>query len=149
MDRSLALRRRLRREQTPAESQMWPLLRGRALDGAKFRRQMHVCGFVVDFACISHGLIVELDGAVHDEPEKAEHDRDRDALLRARGWTVLRFRNGELQRHPEVVVEVVRRTLNALTPAASRRPLSRRPGEGEETGNPLSGHRIVEDVTDP
>lgn len=147
LNRSLDLRRQLRREQTPAESQMWPLLRGRALDGVKFRRQAHVCGFVVDFACISHGLVVEMDGAVHDEPQKAAQDRERDALLRANGWTVLRFRNGDLQRHPEVVVEVVRRTLTALTPAASQRPVSRRARDG--TGNSPAGQGIAEDAPDP
>lgn len=123
--REMAFRRRLRREATPAEAQLWPLLRGRALDGCKFRRQVLLCGWVVDFACLSHKLVVELDGAVHDDPEQAASDMQRDAWLHENGWTVLRFRNGDLQRNPADVLGTVSRALSALTPAAARRPLSR------------------------
>jgi len=146
----LALRRRLRREQTPAESQLWGLLRGRGVDGVKFRRQAPVCGWVVDFACVSHRLVVELDGAVHDVPDQLARDRDRDAWLRENGWTNLRFRNGDLRFDPDGFIRAIRLALGALgalTPAAARRPLSRRAGEGWE--NQASSQGIPEDVTDP
>jgi uroporphyrinogen-III synthase len=92
-DRDVRFRRGLRRGQTPVESQLWSLLRGRAVLGAKFQQQAPICGWVVDFSRISRKLVVEMDGAFHDEPEQAARDLARDACLRECGWTVLRFRN--------------------------------------------------------
>ena len=128
--RDVTFRGTPRREQTPAESALWTLLRGRALAGAKFRRQVPVNGWVADFACLSHRLIIELDGAVHDEPDQAARDLSRDASLREIGWTILRFRNGDLREDSDRVVGSIRQALEALTPAAPQRPLSRRAGEG-------------------
>jgi hypothetical protein len=46
---------------------MWRLLRDRRFAGVKFRRQVPVGPFVVDFASMEHRLIVELDGGQHAE----------------------------------------------------------------------------------
>jgi very-short-patch-repair endonuclease len=86
--------RRLRREQTPAEGLLWQNLRARRLNGAKFRRQHPVGNHIVDFCCLSHRLIVEVDGGQHaDEVGK---DDARTKRLEAHGFKVIRFWNGEV-----------------------------------------------------
>ena len=60
--------RELRREMTPAEKILWHELRGNKL-GVHFRRQQIIEGFIVDFYCHQAGLVIELDGSVHEEDE--------------------------------------------------------------------------------
>src|SRR5260370_41101754 len=57
--------RRLRENQTDVENKLWSQLRGRQLNGVKFRRQHPIGPFVVDFCCVERGLVVELDGGQH------------------------------------------------------------------------------------
>ena len=45
--------RKLRRDQTDAERKLWFRLRDRRLNGLKFRRQMPVRLYIVDFCCES------------------------------------------------------------------------------------------------
>jgi very-short-patch-repair endonuclease len=85
--------RLLRRNATEIEQIMWRLLRDRRLSGFKFRRQVPVGPFVLDFACITHRLAVELDGSQHFD---SAHDTKRDAFLRSRGWRVIRFWNTDV-----------------------------------------------------
>ena len=63
---------------TDAELRLWRLLRDRRLSGFKFRRQVPVGPYIVDFLCVGAKLIVEADGSQHAEslPDKA-----RDAYL--------------------------------------------------------------------
>jgi very-short-patch-repair endonuclease len=86
--------RRLRATMTDAEQRLWYHLRGRRFLGAKFRRQMPLGRYVVDFVCLEQRLVLELDGGQHADRTGA--DQDRDAWLRARGFRVLRFWNNEV-----------------------------------------------------
>jgi len=88
--------RELRKKQTPAEEAMWAMLRNRQLANLKFRRQHQIGDYIVDFFCAERGLIVELDGSVHDTPERMKADKKRDAYLRSLGHTVLRFKNHQV-----------------------------------------------------
>jgi very-short-patch-repair endonuclease len=81
----------LRHAMTPAERLLWQHLRANRLDGFHFRRQQVIDGFIVDFYCHAAGLIVEVDGVVHQE--QIEYDEQRDQILTARGLRILRFRN--------------------------------------------------------
>jgi very-short-patch-repair endonuclease len=83
--------RELRTRQTEAELVLWAALRNRGLGGLKFRRQHPIGPFVADFCCPDRRLVVELDGDVHET--QVEHDAEREALLVAAGYRVLRFRN--------------------------------------------------------
>jgi very-short-patch-repair endonuclease len=85
--------RRLRRRPTDAEIRMWYLLRGRRLAAFKFRRQVAIGPWVVDFLCPSRHLVVEIDGGQH-----AENQRDiaRDRELVARGYRVVRYWNHDV-----------------------------------------------------
>ena len=57
--------RNLRRDLTPAEKILWPILRNRAFGGLKFRRQQEIGPFIVDFFCAAVRVVVELDGESH------------------------------------------------------------------------------------
>ena len=99
--RRTKLARTLRQKQTDAERKMWRLLRGRRLDGLKFKRQAPIGRFVVDFVCPEHHLIVELDGGGHTYDAPIVRDADRTAQLEAMGYVVMRFWNRDvLKRTP-------------------------------------------------
>mgnify|MGYP003947218511 CR=1 FL=1 len=85
--------RELRQRQTRAEEALWKALRGRRLDGLKFRRQHPVGRYFADFACEPLRLVVELDGGVHDQDEAHLNDYLRQQEMEALGWCVLRFPN--------------------------------------------------------
>lgn len=57
--------RELRKRQTPEEAKLWAVLRSRGLDGYKFKRQVPIGHFVVDFFCEESNLVIELDGGQH------------------------------------------------------------------------------------
>jgi len=86
--------RRLRRDRTDAEARLWEALRGCRLEGWKWRRQVPVGPFIVDFLCLRSALAVEVDGGVH--AERPDRDARREAYLKARGLKVLRFWNAEV-----------------------------------------------------
>ncbi|MBW7465454.1 endonuclease domain-containing protein [Pontibacter aydingkolensis] len=86
----------LRNGLTPAEEELWRILRGRELEGRKFRRQHSIENYIVDFYCASEKLVIEVDGAVHDSPEAIANDSLRDEMLRHWGLKVLRIRNDEV-----------------------------------------------------
>ncbi|MDF1601576.1 endonuclease domain-containing protein [Mesorhizobium sp. YIM 152430] len=96
--------RSMRREPTEAENRLWHELRGRRLDRIKFRRQVPVGRYVVDFVCLEAMLVVELDGSQHAE---SAHDMVRDAELKARGFRVLRFWNDDVLKDMNGVCDTI------------------------------------------
>lgn len=81
---------------TDAELKLWNALRAHRLGGLSFRRQLPILGYIVDFACPSHKLIIELDGTQHAEDGAMDYDRQRADTLRQHGWTTLRFWNHDI-----------------------------------------------------
>ena len=110
----------LTREPTLAELALWKLLRGRGLAGLKFRRQVPIGPYIADFACYEAKLVVEADGGVHRLRE--DRDAERDAWLRAHGFTVLRLDNELIIGRPDLAVATIRE--------ASRRHPSSEPLRG-------------------
>lgn len=103
--------RALRRAETPAERELWRWLRGRKLEGAKFRRQHPLDPFVVDFFCEEARLVVEADGAPHfPSPLR---DRTRDLWFAATGLTVLRFENCQILEHTAAVLDRIRQAIQS------------------------------------
>lgn len=90
--------RQMRRVMTDAELKLWNELRAHRLMGLGFRRQFPIAGYIVDFACPSHRLVVELDGSQHGDDMRAAADATRTAKLQQDGWTVLRFWNDDVLR---------------------------------------------------
>ncbi|MBC7769235.1 MAG: DUF559 domain-containing protein [Phycisphaerales bacterium] len=119
-DRTRAQQRaqQLRRDQTSSEKALWRILRDLKHEGAHFRRQCHVGDFVYDFAALSQRLLIELDGAVHDDPEVQAQDALKTSSAEARGFRVLRLTNAEVS-YTEHVLERVREHLLPPTPNPS------------------------------
>jgi len=86
--------KQLRLNTTDAESILWYNLRNRRFLGNKFRRQMPVGKYIVDFVCLEKMLIIELDGGQH--AEAVEYDLMRTKALNKRGYKVIRFWNDEV-----------------------------------------------------
>jgi very-short-patch-repair endonuclease len=114
MDREAATKRarRLRRNPTATERAVWERLRQRRLEGLKFRRQMPLGPYVLDFVCLRHRLVIEADGPFHDPVCDAE----RDAWLKAKGFRVLRFSNREILGSPGLVADRILAALEDLPP---------------------------------
>ena len=85
--------RKLRRNQTKEERELWQALRGRQFAGFKFRRQHVAYGYILDFYCADAKLAVELDGFQHGSPEEIQNDGARSKRLTEQGIEVLRFWN--------------------------------------------------------
>jgi adenine-specific DNA-methyltransferase len=97
--------RELRKNLTEAEAFAWAKLRYRQLGGYKFRRQMSLGSFVVDFVCLERRLVLELDGGQH--ADQREDDQRRTDWLESQGFQVLRFWNHDVLRDWEVVEHVI------------------------------------------
>ena len=93
---------------TDAERALWRILRLRQVEGKRFRRQVPIDCYIVDFACLEARLIIEVDGGQHFE---SESDRKRDAYLRSQGFRVLRFWNNEILANREGVFQVITEAL--------------------------------------
>ena len=131
--RLLEMSRRFRQVPTPAEAVLWELLRGRRLDGLKFRRQHVVAGFIVDFYCAEQRLVIEVDGPVHGRYRSA--DAARVAILGTAGRRVLRLANDTVLHDLPSALATIRRAAGVPHPPG---PLSI-PGEGERATGRRSG----------
>src|SRR4051794_20513264 len=89
--------RRLREQQTAAETKLWDWLRSRRFQGHKFRRQFAVGPYFTDFCCIQRRLIIELDGYQH--LRMRDDDANRTAYLNQRGFRVMRFWNTDMEKN--------------------------------------------------
>ena len=94
--------REMRRNLTPEEKLLWQHLRANRLSGFHFRRQQVIDGFIVDFYCHAAGLVIEVDGDVHEK--QIEYDAERDRALSMRDLRILRFRNEEIRSNLEGVL---------------------------------------------
>ncbi len=93
---SIARAKRSRADPTSAEAKLWSILRSRRYREAKFRRQHAIGPYVVDFACVSARLVIEVDGPSHDRTDQAAFDAQRTAFLEGAGWRVRRIANAEV-----------------------------------------------------
>ena len=107
--KQLGRARRMRSAPTYAERLMWEHLKGKRLGGHKFRRQMPIDEFIVDFACFASKLVVELDGEQH--AENGSYDEFRTSVIGRHGYEVLRFWNHEVLEDLDGVLAVIRAKL--------------------------------------
>ena len=115
-----------RKNPTEAESVMWDMLKGNNL-GYHFRRQHIILDYIVDFVCLEKGLVIELDGGYHNDPQQKAYDGYRTAHLQRLGYTELRFKNEELLCTPDAVIKKIKETLESL-PSINSLPF--REGQG-------------------
>ena len=99
--------RQLRQQMTPAEQMLWKRLHNRQVAGLKFRRQQAFGPYIFDFFCSQLKLVIELDGAIHNDPIERANDAERDAQCRAHGLTVLRFTNDEVFYNIEGIIQAI------------------------------------------
>ena len=99
--------RELRQVETETEKIMWESLRGKRLNGLKFRRQHPYEHYVLDFFCVEHQLAVELDGSVHDVLDQVAYDEERTRFLNEHGLRVIRFRNEEVKKNLSKVLQKI------------------------------------------
>lgn len=102
-----------RKNPTEAESILWDMLKGNNI-GLHFRRQHIILDYIVDFICIEKGLVIELDGGYHNDPEQKEYDERRTAHLQQLGYTELRFANEELLTNPDAVIARIKEVAISL-----------------------------------
>jgi very-short-patch-repair endonuclease len=106
----------LRKGMTKAEVHLWSVLKGKQLDGFKFRRQHSIGNFIVDFYCFPEKLAIELDGEYHLNSSVKEYDAKRQAYLESLGIRVLRFRNDEVIYNLDAVLDSIATELGGPGP---------------------------------
>lgn len=118
--------RKLRQNQTDAETAFWHSVKAKRFEGRKFRRQFPIGPFYADFACVELKLVVEIDGGQHNENSR---DDERTCMLNNLGYEVVRYWNNDVLSNLEGV-------LHSLSPARffarESRSLSRRERELKE-----------------
>jgi len=103
---------------TPAEKRLWWHLRRRtALEGTYFRRQVPLGSYVVDFCCLKHKLIIEVDGASHSYDMQQARDAARDETLQSQGFRILRVTNHTVLTDMDAVMDTIHAHLSEIAPA--------------------------------
>lgn len=104
----LAFGRKLRNSPTRWEFNLWQHLKNSNL-GFRFKRQVYIGRYIVDFCCNQKKLIIEVDGASHRyNPLK---DKERLTFLDREGYIVLRFWNGEIDKDIDSVLDKIIKVL--------------------------------------
>ena len=101
----------LRKNQTEAELILWEAIRKKSLD-VKFRRQHIIGANIVDFVCLDHKLVIEVDGKIH--LNQKEYDAERTKQLESIGFSVIRFTNEEIIHDIENVISKIKLKLEEL-----------------------------------
>jgi very-short-patch-repair endonuclease len=127
---ALVRAKRMRSEPTDAERALWQLLRAKRFSGYKFKRQVPIDRYIVDFICFNHRLIIEADGSQHAENT---YDEARDSYLSQQNFRMLRFWNNDILTNAEGVSEAIWAALQDETSTPSPQPLSRK-GRGALEG---------------
>lgn len=97
--------KRLRKRQTIHEALLWQKLRAKRFHDYKFKRQVPIGPFIVDFLCFEARLVIEVDGYSHWLPGAQEYDRMREEYLEERGFKILRFGNTDVHESLEDVLK--------------------------------------------
>ncbi len=107
--------RKLRKKQTTAESLLWNELRGKRLEGLKFRRQHPIARFSVDFYCHEKSLVIEIDGEYHNSLQAQSKDKERTEALESLELIVIRFKNEEVIHNMAKVLKAISDELKKCT----------------------------------
>ena len=102
VDRRLA--KSMRSMPTDAERKLWELVRAGRIRGMRFKRQVPLDGYILDFVCFERKLILEADGSQHAE---SVGDALRDAHFAASGFTTLRLWNYDILTNPDGVARAI------------------------------------------
>ncbi len=100
-------RKDLRNNPTKTEKLLWTVLKGKQLEGYKFRRQYGVGKYVIDFYCVKKKFAIEVDGEVHDNEESQKYDKERSEFIKNFGIRIMRIRNEDVEGSIDKVVEKI------------------------------------------
>ncbi len=114
--------KRMRNQPTEAESLLWSLLSNKQLEDYKFRRQHIIGSFIVDLVCLKKGLIIEIDGLIHQLPENKTSDAERTEWLNNQGFEVMRFTNDEVIHKTALVLDAILSKLKTISDLKDRSP---------------------------
>jgi len=114
------LSQELRKNMTDAERMLWSKIRMKQLRGLMFSRQKPLGEYIADFYCHEALLVIELDGAIHDQKEQRERDIRREAALKDHRLKVLRFKNEEVLQRPAEVLAKIEATLRQALASRER-----------------------------
>jgi len=128
----LEIARQFRKESTKGEKILWEALRGKKLDGIKFRRQQPVGYFVVDFYNSVNRLVVEVDGPIHEIQKEADEARQR--ILEELGLAVFRIKSEVVEDNLPMALALIRDEIRRLGFKNSQGIPSPFMGEGEGGG---------------
>lgn len=104
---------------TEAEIILWSKLKNKQFIGRKFRRQVSINNYVVDFYCSELKLVVEVDGDLHYlSKETIKYDKIRQSLIEVLGIKFLRFTNTEIYQNLGGVLRTIESKVFELTPPA-------------------------------
>ena len=108
------------REQRETESDyyrdVWEMLRQKQMRGLKFRRQVPLPPYTLDFACLDPKLDIEIDGAPHTTAEAAKADAVRDAFVRSHGFNILRIDGFDILCDPDTVKQRIKAFVDKNVP---------------------------------
>lgn len=110
----LVVAREFRKNPTPSEAILWNALRRKGLDGVKFRRQLPIGPFVVDFYAPSHRLIVEIDGPIHIQQQHADIGRQK--LLEELGLRFVRLNADLVEKDLPAALNLIRLAMHPSIP---------------------------------
>ncbi len=100
-----------RKNETAAEAKLWEYLKGLRTKEHRFTRQYIIDQYIVDFACIQKKIVIEVDGKYHDTVEQKEYDALRTAVIEKHGFSVLRFKNDEVEKAMDRVIATIENAL--------------------------------------
>jgi very-short-patch-repair endonuclease len=104
--------RQFRKEPTKSEHFLWQALRGKKLDGLKFRRQQPIGPFVVDFYNSYYRLVIEVDGPIHEYQKHA--DQERQTILETLGLNIVRIKADLVEKNLNDALEMIRAKIKEL-----------------------------------
>ncbi|MFN8354841.1 MAG: methionine synthase [Spirosomataceae bacterium] len=110
---------RMRNQPTKAEEVLWEVLKGKQLEGYKFRRQHIVGQYIADFICLKENLIIEIDGSIHQLPENKISDAERTDWLNSEGYKVIRFTNDEVINNLPYVLDCILEAIKQAPPSGA------------------------------
>ena len=103
----------LRKNMTPWERKLWYCFL--KTYPVRFQRQKQIENYIVDFFCARAGLILELDGGGHYDPQTQKKDEERSIKLESHGYKVIRFCNRDIDKNFYSVCTVIDREVKQRT----------------------------------
>ena len=108
---NITFAKNMRSNMTNEEMKLWSIIRAHRFYGYKFKRQVLIGNYIVDFLCPEKNLIIEIDGGQHNEFDNFLEDEKRTKYLKNNGYRIIRFWNNEIRENIESVCEVIKENL--------------------------------------